>query len=645
MTADNLIVFAPGYQDDYADKDALFLRAIPAGTHAGTPTRATGLFDSPQPANVDTPATARADYHDDYFDYTLRPYDYPPWFSSKYLTDGSTQNFTLSTPDASGGAATLTLNLWSLTDTAHALQVLVNGQSAGQAQWTGGNKMLQLAFPLPAAVLQNEVNSIDLITPASNDGVAQISFLHSISIGYTRLLNAPVPLTIFNLNSTANLYEVSNLPSATAWVVDARYPTRAQLIPYETRAQPDGTFRIRFNAGGGGTGQFLVVPTGQENAPLAISKRTLKSLASRPVYLAVGPAQFEAGVQPLLAQHQKEGLRGAFADQEQLFDYYGFGRYGPAAIQTAVRATQPKYLLLLGRSTYDYKNYSGANTDPLCPTFLVSTTFWAQATSDSLFGDLGRGMPEVAVGRLPVNTSADLGVAVNRILAHVALPVSGAKVHIAADQADPAAGDFPAQADALAKLHPEFTWQRNYLGVTSPDSPSVTAALTTAANGGAHLLIYAGHGNSVRLGKNDPRILDTNSVQAWTGNTVFLQATCTALWMADDVPGFRNIAMQALVQPQGGLSASIGTSTYMDSACAADFMDHLLQNIGANSARWGDALLMTQKWASLKGQTDSQFYLDLSTTEQLFGDPAMPVHIKSQTPPAGSVNGSDKGKF
>src|SRR5207247_11410187 len=124
----------------------------------------------------------------------------------------------------------------------------------------------------------------------------------------------------------------------------------------------------------------------------------------------------------------KEGLRGVFVDQEQLFDYYGYGRYGPSAIQNAVRSTRPQYLLLLGRTTYDYRNYSGLNVDPLCPAFLVPTSFWSQATSDSLFGDLGRGYPEVAVGRLPVNNASELGVAVQRIVNYRGASDSGVRV-------------------------------------------------------------------------------------------------------------------------------------------------------------------------------------------------------------------------
>ncbi len=45
LTADALIVYAPGYQDDYTDKDAIFLRSANSPTAAGTAVQATGLFD------------------------------------------------------------------------------------------------------------------------------------------------------------------------------------------------------------------------------------------------------------------------------------------------------------------------------------------------------------------------------------------------------------------------------------------------------------------------------------------------------------------------------------------------------------------------------------------------------------------------
>src|SRR5262249_28757473 len=131
-------------------------------------------------------------------------------------------------------------------------------------------------------------------------------------------------------------------------------------------------------------------------------------------------------------------------------------------------------------------------------------------------------------------------------------------------------------------------------------------------------------GNALRLGVEVPPILDTDSVKEWTGNVVLIQATCTANWMAKDEDGYKSIAIQALTQPQGGISASIGTSTYMNPDYAAEFMTRLMSNATVGGARWGTALLKAQQWAQ-SSENGSGFYSDLSKTEQLFGDPAMRV--------------------
>ncbi len=640
---DTLFVYAPGYSDDYTGTDALFARGTSAATAAGSVAHAIGLFAGSQPVNTDSPASATASYHDVYFDYNLRPYTFAPWFSSQYLTDGTDQSFSLDTPFAGGGPAALTVTLWSLTSVSgvspdHALQVVINGQPVGQTQWSGGQKLLQLSFEVPAGVLNAGTNRIELVTPTLDGVTSQICFLYSMNIDYTRTLDGSSPVSVFNTGSGTQLYELSRVPEANAWVVDARFPDRAALVPFETQVQTDGTYALRFTAAPGGSGQYLVVPFGQENAPVVVSKRQVGPIKpASATYWAVGESQFQQSVQPLLARRAKEGIKGAFIDQEQIFDYYNYGRYSPVAIQNAVRALRPQYLLLLGRTTYDYRNYSGLNIDPLCPAFLVSTTFWAQTTSDSMFGDLGRGYPEVAVGRLPVNNAAQLGAVVSRILSYAGAPESGVRVNSVADQADPEVADFAALSDALGQNFPDMAWQKNYLGVTCQTAPEVTDAMTAAANGGADWIVYSGHGNASRLGKSVPRILDVDHVQAWTGNVVFLQSTCTANWAAASQADFNSIVVQALTQPQGGISASIASSTYMNADCAMDFMSHLMTCADAAGMRWGNALMKAQQWAAGKG---TGFYSDLNKTEQIFGDPAMPVFAPSARGSDSNSNGS-----
>ena len=243
-----------------------------------------------------------------------------------------------------------------------------------------------------------------------------------------------------------------------------------------------------------------------------------------------------------------------------------------------------------------------------------------------------------------MNNTTELSGSVSHIVSYKGIPASGVRLHAVADRTDPVVADFGAQLDNIIKAnHPDITWQENYLARTRATAPEVTAAMKDAANGGADIILYSGHGNAARLGAADPRILDQASVQMWTGNTVFIQLTCTANWMAKNVPGYQSIAIRALTQPQGGISASIGTSTYMNSDVATAFMNQLLKNTSDSNVRWGSVLMKTQQWAG--SQSGSAFYKDLMTTEQLFGDPAMPVFTPKPLAPSTSSSSNAAGTF
>jgi hypothetical protein len=210
---------------------------------------------------------------------------------------------------------------------------------------------------------------------------------------------------------------------------------------------------------------------------------------------------------------------------------------------------------------------------------------------------------------------------------------------------DPETADFAALADELCAGLPELSWTKSYLGSNAPDAPAVTESLREAATGNADAIVYIGHGNSARLGASVPRILDVDKIQAWTGNVVLLQATCTANWVAKDESGFRSIAIQGLVQPQGGIGASIGSSTYVHADNSTEFIARVLSEAQAPRVRWGDAVRRAQQWAWHRAASDGTvagIYFDLSRTEGILGDPALPIAPVAK--PATS-NSNNSGRF
>ncbi len=201
VTPNGLLLYGPGYSDDYTDKDVFFLNASTGATPAGTQTTAQGLFDAGNTAQTTAGDSATTQFRDVYFDYSMRPYNYPPYFSSQYLTQDTTQNFTISAPSATDGPATLTVNLWSLTSSDnvspdHALQASLNGTPLGQSVWSGGGKFMTLTFEVPPNTLLSGANSVDLTTPSLPNINSQIALLHSMTVAYGKALAGPGPVTV-----------------------------------------------------------------------------------------------------------------------------------------------------------------------------------------------------------------------------------------------------------------------------------------------------------------------------------------------------------------------------------------------------------------------------------------------------------------
>ncbi|MBI3827967.1 MAG: autotransporter-associated beta strand repeat-containing protein [Planctomycetes bacterium] len=630
-TASALSFFAPGYTDEYTDKDAFFLRwKYGARMAVKLPAPQGNLFA--QNASGSERATATAAFPEVYFDWGYKPLTYTPWFSAKYLYAdagaGTTQGFNLDLPDLVSGAGELAVLLYSYSEQVgaapdHKLCAYVNGAYVGETTWTGGNQGLTLRFSVPAAALHAGSNLVELQTPVLPGVDVQFSMLHSLELTYTKALKGRTAIAA----QSGKLYEVKGL-SAEPWVLDVSAPESPRSVGLQTRKELDGTWTARFVAPA--NAPLEVLPKNASVPVLRLNKRLIQRLTPGIRYLATGPAQFKSALQPLLQARVLDGLYTVFVDQEKLFDAYGYGRYGPAGIRNAVRDTRPRYLLLVGRTNWDYHGYEGVHLDPLCPTFLVATTRFSQAPSDAAFGDLGGGYPEVAVGRFPVNEVAGLNVCVQRTLAYKgAQSASGQPALLVADRLDPKGIDFAGEADGVEEGVDGFAWTKAYLGRTHETGANVTLQkpeiidfIRQQASHAAEVVLFVGHGAS-SVWSND-RILDVPKAAQWTGNCVLLQATCSANYFIHNYPGYYTLVENLLTQPQGGIAASIATTTYLDSPPAVEFMTEVLQASRKPNARWGDALLQAQQYAAKHARGEDS-YSDLTRSESLLGDPALKV--------------------
>lgn len=176
----------------------------------------------------------------------------------------------------------------------------------------------------------------------------------------------------------------------------------------------------------------------------------LKNTENQADYIAIIPDNFAEALYPLLDYRAEEGFKVAMvtlSDIQKEFEIYGSG---PEPIRSFVKYAYfhwkkpaPEYLLLVG----DAPEQSATTTSDIqIPTGLYPSIYeqpgndvkkWRgkkqipkseqeMIASDSVYADMdGDGLPEIAVGRLPADTPAEVTSMVTKILNYEKNPPAG----------------------------------------------------------------------------------------------------------------------------------------------------------------------------------------------------------------------------
>ncbi|NJL32772.1 MAG: hypothetical protein HC893_01580, partial [Chloroflexaceae bacterium] len=157
-------------------------------------------------------------------------------------------------------------------------------------------------------------------------------------------------------------------------------------------------------------------------------------------YLAIGAPELLEAVGPLLEYHAANGLTTLALPWEAVVNEFHGGMPEPAAIRALLQHARqhwqrvPSYLLLVGDATYDPRGYVDAPPPHMLPAPMVLTEYGGETASDLPLADLdGDSIPDLAVGRIPAHTPAQVRALVERTLDYAAAPAPPARVLAVAD--------------------------------------------------------------------------------------------------------------------------------------------------------------------------------------------------------------------
>jgi hypothetical protein len=247
-------------------------------------------------------------------------------------------------------------------------------------------------------------------------------------------------------------------------------------------------------------GRYIIF-TREHRKPASIAQAPppLKPPAEGADYIVIAHPSLAAAIQPLVDYRRSQGLRVAVATTEQIYLKFGSGMQSPEAITDFLRwavdswpKPAPRFVLLAGDASYDPLDYLDAPYKNLVPSTFVSTIEMGETVSDNAMADLdGDGWRDLAVGRFPAQTPADIRAMVDKTMAFETSRPDGDWVDRMLFVADDDSDNFDAfNEDHIAMLPKDIRAEDLLI---APDG-DVRQALLSKLDEGLGLVSYMGHG-------------------------------------------------------------------------------------------------------------------------------------------------------
>ena len=510
----------------------------------------------------------------------------------------------------------------------HRVELHWNGQSLGVFDLLG-RKRHTIRVPLTeiAAGVDNE-----LIVEQHVAGEAPPAlYVDAVEVDYVRLAEADGPVFRF-AGAEDGAHSVTGLPSETVYLYDVTAPAEPKYYG-ESLLNQSGD--LSFTAEGSNL-RFLAVAPGSISAPNLVQAHTATNLRStdRNVdYLIISASHLLADARALAEYRQADGYRVLLVDVDDVYWAFSDGEPDPQAIRDFLTfawqhwETAPRFATLVGKGSLDYRDLMGLGGNWLPPA--LATTDGGLFPSDSMLGDLvgDDGVPEIAIGRLPIASGEELGRILDAIEAFEANHESMDAL-FASDDSE--RDEFAAAGRLLADwAAPE---RRQEIDLNNENLEAARDRLFSMWQGQLGWVSYVGHGGLDRLA--DEGLLtqaDVPELVELQSRPVVLGWSCNILRF--DIPGFSSLGEDLLTKgTSAGIFSATGWSNHVDAdALRRGFTEAVF---ASDAETIGEAMLRAHRAAGGKPVQLHQVYM-------LLGDPALRLRVAPAEPNPAVDRGND----
>jgi uncharacterized repeat protein (TIGR01451 family) len=443
----------------------------------------------------------------------------------------------------------------------HRVVVAVNGVEACAGNWTGLNTY-ELRGTVGQGVLVDGVNTVEVRAVLGAGVPYSVVYVDKVGLNYNRYYKAEKSALEADA-APKSVVTIRGFDAREIGVFEVSNPKRLQVVT-GTRIEKEAAnnFRVSFR---NSRNQRLRCAAFSRGAAKRVERMEagrasgLTAKSNRANYVILTDGLLKGAAEELASYRAEQGYETKVVDLKDVFDTFNYGIVGPEGIREFLRyayyywSLSPEFVVLAGEGTFDPRNILGHGDNVVLPK-MVGTPH-GMYESDTWYVDVvgDDGVPEMAVGRLPVLTAEELGLMVEKIAAYESGEDGTGwanRVLLVADNADEG-GAFPADSDWLGQWVPEgYTKTRIYLSELT--TAAARTAIQAGVKNGALLMHYIGHGGMDRLAQ-EGMLLNSHvgSLTNGTRHPVLVALTC--MTGRYGVPGSDCLAELLLLKPEGGM--------------------------------------------------------------------------------------------
>ncbi len=367
-------------------------------------------------------------------------------------------------------------------------------------------------------------------------------------------------------------------------------------------------------------------------------------------YIIVSHPDFLSEAERLKTFHTSfSGLNTIIVTPQQIYNEFSSGRQDLSAIRDFVRmlyerapdGEKPRYLLLFGDASYDFKNRVSNNTN-FIPTYESDESLHyisSYATDDFLGfldpdeGTMKTDLLDIGIGRFVVTTPEEAKSAVDKSI-HYATNINAVGdwrnvITFVADDED--GNSHLSQAEQLAQMVAEDNKTYNvdkiyidsYKQVSTQGGqryPDVNEAINTRIEKGTLIMNYTGHGGEV--GWAHERVLENSDINSWKNmNKLTVMVTATCEFARYDDPGRVSAGELVFLNPNGGGISLFTTAraTFGGSNLSLNkgFYEFVFEKENGEHYAMGDLIKLAKLESQANETNDRKFVL--------LGDPALKI--------------------